>query len=49
MERREFIKSCCIGAIGVSAGAALLHSCGSIYYAQSTSQQGKITIPKSEF
>lgn len=49
MERRDFIKTCCLGAIGISAGSTLLHSCGSIYYAQSTVSQGKITIPKIEF
>lgn len=49
MERRDFIKTCCLGTLGIAVGSATLHSCGSIYYAQSTSNQGTIVIPKTEF
>jgi len=49
MERREFIKTCCCSIVGGSATAALLQSCGTIYYATSTKENDKIVIPKTEF
>jgi cytochrome b6-f complex iron-sulfur subunit len=49
MERREFIKNCtllCAGGIGLSI---FIESCGSVYYASSTSDKGKIRVSKAEF
>lgn len=49
MERRKFIKTCCYSAIGISLGGALLQSCGTIYYATSTHEAGKLVVARSEF
>lgn len=48
MDRRKFIKQCCIGA-GIAAISPSLIGCAPIHYANVTVESGKITIPKSEF
>lgn len=49
MKRRKFIKTCCYSAIAVPLTASLLQSCGSIYYATSTTEKQKVIVAKSEF
>lgn len=49
MERRKFIKSCCYSAIGIPLVVPFLQSCGAIYYASSTPNEGKLIVAKSEF
>jgi cytochrome b6-f complex iron-sulfur subunit len=48
MERRNFIKTCCITIAGGSALTSL-SSCGAIYFATAKKENGKYTIAKSEF
>jgi cytochrome b6-f complex iron-sulfur subunit len=49
MERREFIRTCCYAAIGISIAATALQSCGAIYYATVTSIENRLLVKKSEF
>lgn len=49
MERRKFIKTCCIGAIGTPLMVGSLSSCEGLYYAKYSSNGKKIKIAKSEF
>lgn len=50
MNRKEFIKTCCLACIGGSVLAALLESCASAYYFAKTSlENNQITIKKTEF
>lgn len=49
MERRKFVKQCCLGSVALPLGASLLNACASMHYAQTTETSSKITIPKNEF
>jgi cytochrome b6-f complex iron-sulfur subunit len=50
MQRKEFIKTCCIASISGTALAALLQSCASTnYFAQTTLANNQVTIKKTEF
>ena len=49
MERRKFIKKCCIGAAGIPVSALLLSSCESLHYAKFNRKGKNIQIAKSEF
>lgn len=49
MQRREFVKKCCIGATAIPLTTTGLLSCTTLYYAQTESTQKGIKIPKSEF
>jgi cytochrome b6-f complex iron-sulfur subunit len=49
MERRKFIKNCCVTVVGLPVIASTLHSCGSIYYATATKEQNKLVVKKSAF
>lgn len=49
MERRKFVKQCCLSSIAVPFGASFLSSCASLHYAAATEETNRITIPKSEF
>ncbi len=50
MKRIEFIKTCGLACLGGTAMSILLESCASTtYFAQTTFENNKITIPKSEF
>ncbi len=49
MERRKFLKSCCMVTVGVPFAASILQSCGSIYYANTLEKPHKIILAKSEF
>ena len=49
MERRKFIKNCCIGVAAVSATSLLLSSCEGLYHAKFARQGKQIKIAKSEF
>lgn len=49
MERRKFIAHCCQTAIGIPVAASLLASCGTMYYAQVTTEADKLVVAKTEF
>lgn len=49
MERRAFVKSCCISAASTSAMAGILSSCSTLYYANATKSGNSYAIAKSEF
>ena len=49
MQRRKFIKSCCITTVGITVGGSILQSCGSIYYASVSHEANRLIIKKSEF
>ena len=50
MQRKEFIKTCCIACLSTTTFATLLQSCVSTnYFAQITSTINQITINKTEF
>lgn len=50
MNRKEFIKNCGFASIGGTALMALLQSCASTaYFAQTTLEENRILIKKSEF
>ncbi len=50
MNRKEFIKTCCLVCIGGPVLAALLESCaGSFYYAKAHLDNNQIIINKAEF
>lgn len=50
MHRKNFIKSCGILCMGGTAVAALLESCGTpLYFAQTSIDENKLAIKKSEF
>jgi len=49
MERRKFIKSCCLTTAGITVAGTLLQSCGSIYYASVHRDANRLVVPKSEF
>jgi Rieske Fe-S protein len=56
MERRKFIKNCCVAAIGAPLAAYSLTSCGGLHYATATalpantpSDGGSLRIGRSEF
>jgi len=49
MERRKFIKSCCIVGAGIPIAGLILSSCESLNYAQTTTKSNTIIVPLSEF
>ena len=50
MQRKEFIKKCCLACLGTTTLATFIQSCSSTnYFAQSTSTINQITIKKTEF
>ena len=49
MERRKFIKTCCISIIGIPIAGLLLQSCNGIYYAIFKHSFDKLILAKSEF
>ena len=49
MERRKFLKACCLTAVGVPVLGATLQSCGTIYYANTTRTKNRLIVKKSEF
>lgn len=49
MKRKEFLKTCGYGVIGLPFAASLLQSCGGIYYAVANETEGKITVAQSQF
>jgi cytochrome b6-f complex iron-sulfur subunit len=50
MERKKFIKQCCCTLLAFPAASVFLSSCASVYYYASTTREGnKITVPTSEF
>lgn len=50
MERKKFLKTCCIVGIGAPVLAVTLQSCGTAhYYAQWTFSENRFIIAKSEF
>lgn len=48
MERRQFIKACCLG-VGGAIVASSIQSCGMNYYANYTRDNTNLVVPKSEF
>ena len=48
MERRKFIKSCCLTAVGLPVMASTLMSCSGIYYAQASVEPKRLIVKKSE-
>jgi len=49
MERRKFLKTCCVSAIGVPL-LTTLHACGSaIYYAPVTKKANRLVVKKAAF
>lgn len=49
MERRNFIKKCCLGTAALPLVGMVLPSCGSIYYAKNSVVDNQIVVAKSEF
>ncbi|MBK7853643.1 MAG: Rieske (2Fe-2S) protein [Bacteroidetes bacterium] len=50
MDRKEFIKTCCLAGLGTTALSAVLQGCAaSNYYAKTIAANNVITIGKSEF
>lgn len=50
MDRKKFIKNCCIAGIGLPVLSIALQSCNSaLYYAQRTFSDNQFTVAKSEF
>lgn len=49
MERKEFLKTCGIGLVGLPFAASLLQSCGGIHYATANESSGTVTVSKSQF
>lgn len=49
MKRRKFIKVCCYSAISVPVFSSVLQSCATMYYANTTLDNNKLMIPRSEF
>jgi hypothetical protein len=49
MERRKFLKSCCIAGAGIPIAAAILSSCEPLYYAQATTKSNTVIVPLTEF
>ena len=49
MQRRKFIKSCCIATVGITIAGTVLQSCSSIYYASVSRSANKLVLKKSEF
>lgn len=50
MERKKFIKTCCITAVGLPILASTLHSCASaIHYASVTKKANRLVIKKTAF
>jgi len=49
VERRTFIKRCCLAGISLPSASLALQSCASIYYANATKNENMLTIQKSEF
>ncbi|MBL4643541.1 MAG: Rieske 2Fe-2S domain-containing protein [Flavobacteriaceae bacterium] len=50
MERRKFIKTCCITAVGLPILASTLHSCASaIHYATVTRKANRLVVKKTAF
>lgn len=50
MDRKEFIKTCCLACLGGPVLVALIESCaGAHYFAKTSLQNDRITIKKTEF
>lgn len=49
MKRKEFLKTCGFGLVGLPFAASLLQSYGGIHYAAANENNGVITIAKSQF
>ncbi len=49
MERRKFIKKCCMGVAVASASSLLLSSCEGLHYAKFSRKGKQVQIAKSEF
>jgi len=50
MERRKFIKTCCITAVGLPILASTFHSCASaIHYASVTKKANRLIVKKTAF
>lgn len=49
MERRKFIKNCCLGTAALPLIGVVLPSCGTIYYAKNTLVNNQVVLAKSEF
>lgn len=50
MQRKDFIKTCCIACVSGTAIASLLQSCGSTnYFALTSFANNQVTIKKTEF
>jgi len=49
MERKEFIKTCGMGCLGLIAGGTILSSCSSLVYIQKTVTNDQVNIRLSEF
>lgn len=50
MDRKDFIRTCGLACVSGTVLAAMLESCGSVnYFAQSTSENNRVTVKKTEF
>jgi|TARA_B110000467_G_C17890637_1_gene249683 cytochrome b6-f complex iron-sulfur subunit len=49
MERKDFIRTCCISAVGIPLAASMLQGCSSIHYAKASSKNGILQVRKREF
>lgn len=49
MERRKFVKQCCLSSVALPFGAAMLNACASLHYAQFSESDKTITLSKKEF
>jgi cytochrome b6-f complex iron-sulfur subunit len=49
MERRKFLRSCGVAAVGAPLIASVLTSCGTVYYATFSTAGKKLKVARSEF
>ena len=49
MERRKFMKKCCISLLALPVAGSVLQSCSTLYYATHSIEEDRLIIPLSEF
>lgn len=49
MERRKFVKQCCLTSLTIPLSSTVFTACTSLYYASITEENNVIKIAKSEF
>lgn len=49
MERRKFVKQCCLTSLAIPLSSAVFTACTSLYYAAISEENNTIKVSKSEF